>query len=611
MPRCVVDKAERGGAQGACEIDGRMLPESPELNDLFSPSSYDAWAAAVAEAEGDALRAARRLTRKTLDGTKLRALYTADDAVSVADAGQAPFTRGRSVRPAPGGWLRCQRIASADGSLAHAVRDGATAIAWEAAKPVTADALGALPLDLAAVLPVRSAYEDALVSAMASRGCRGDTLGLDPLGYAAQTGTAARALPDALRAAVGQTHEHAWSEDTFPLLVDVTVYHHAGATDAQVLGFALASHLELLRAAEARGVDPGWVAKHTACQLPLTPKVWSSVARLRVMRTLWSHVQRACGIEPAPLWVHGVPSLRVFTRRAAENNILRNTLAMIGGALGGADMLTSLPFDVLTGASDESERLALMTQHMLAEEARFEEQVDLAGGAWRLEAQSAALAKTAWAVAQAIEARGGMAEALASGWVAEQVAGVSETRRERVETRSDGIVGVSRYVVATDTQKPTKVAAPPLAATRVCSPLSLTRDAEAYEQLVDASHAATEGPVRACVYTLGEAARHEQRATWVTHVLASGGFDVVRVPEGEEPPAGLWVLVCGSDAALAAAGPERVKRLKDGGASAVTVVGLRGADATRWEEAGADVLREGVNVVRRLRRALSQAGVRV
>ena len=55
-----------------------------------------------------------------------------------------------------------------------------------------------------------------------------------------------------------------------------------------------------------------------------------------------------------------------------------------------------------------------MTQHMLAEEARFEEQVDLAGGAWRLEAQSAALAKTAWAVAQAIEARGGMAEALAS-----------------------------------------------------------------------------------------------------------------------------------------------------------------------------------------------------
>ena len=285
---------------------------------------------------------ARRQTRKTLDGTKLRALYTADDAVSVADAGQAPFTRGRSVRPAPGGWLRCQWIASADGSLAHAVRDGATAIAWEAAKPVTADALGALPLDLAAVLPVRSAYEDALVSAMASRGCRGDTLGF---GSARVCGAnpAARALPDALRAAVGQTHEYAWSEDTFPLLVDVTVYHHAGATDAQVLGFALASHLELLRAAEARGVDPGWVAKHTACQLPLTPKVWSSVARLRVMRTLWSHVQRACGIEPAPLWVHGVPSLRVFTRRAAENNILRNTLAMIGGALGGADMLTSLP----------------------------------------------------------------------------------------------------------------------------------------------------------------------------------------------------------------------------------------------------------------------------
>jgi len=475
---------------------------------------------------------------------------------------------------------------------------------------MTPELLEASPKGLALVLPVSPEIGDDLMGLMASHGCRGDIAGVDPLGYAARTGTAISELPEALRTAVRRAHAHTWSETTYPLVVDTMPYHEAGATDAQVLGFALATQLALLRAAELEGVGLDWVAQHTACYLPLTPKVWSSVARLRAMRTLWSHLQGVCGVDPSPLWVHGVPSLRVFTRRAPKNNILRNTLSLIGGALGGADMVTSLPFDVLTGSDDESERLALMTQHVLAEEARLEDQVDLAGGAWRLEAQTASLARSAWSVAQAVEAQGGMAAALASGWVSVQVAGVSQTRQERIAVRKDGIVGVSRYVMSTDAQAPEVVRAPTPAPVRVCEPISSVRDASGFERLVDGSHGASEGPVRACVYTLGEVARHEQRATWVTHVLASGGFEPVRVADGESIPEGVWVLVCGSDAALATKGPTFVKTLKERGALEVSVVGLRGADAKHWEAAGAGTLHEGVNVLQVLGRALSRAGVR-
>ena len=587
-----------------------MLPESPELHDLFGTSTYDAWASAVAESEGDALRAARKLTLKTLDGTRLRALYTANDAVTVADAGQAPFTRGRAPQWAPGGWLRCQRIASTEAALTDAIRDGATAVAWDAGRPISNEQIAALPSDLALVLPVGPECSDEQMTALASRGCRGDTGGIDPLGYAARTGTAEGSLSEALRRAVRSAHDRAWSKGTFPLVVDVVPYHEAGATDAQVLGFALATQTAMLRAAEAEGVALDWVAHHMSCQLPLTPKVWSSVARLRAMRTIWSHLQRACGIEPTALWVHGIPSLRVFTRRAPKNNILRNTLSLIGGALGSADAITSVPFDILTGSSQESERLALMTQHVLAEEARLAEQVDLAGGAWRLEAQTASLAQSAWSVAQAVDAHGGMTEALASGWVAEQVAGVSETRQERIAKRKDGIVGVSRYVMSTDRQAPAVVRSLPAAATRVCAPLPLVRDADPFERLVDGAHGVSEGAVPAYIYTLGPVARHEQRATWVTHVLASGGFEPVRVSEGDEIPEGSWVLICGSDAALATKGPALVKDLKGKGALGVSVVGVRGTDAKRWEAAGADVLHEGVNVVRVLQRVLSRVGVR-
>jgi len=587
-----------------------MLPESPELQDLFDLSTYDAWKSAVTDIEGDALRAAKRLARKTLDGAKLRALYTADDALRVADAGQSPFTRGRATVAASGGWLRCQAIGSAETDLADAVRDGATAVAWDAARPMTAVQVLGTPEGLPIVLPACPAGDESLLAALASRGCRGDGAGVDPLGYAARTGTAVSPLKEALRSTVAQSHAHSWSEGTHPLLVDVMPYHEAGATHAQVLGFALATQLALLRAAEVEGVELDWVAKHLACRMPLTPHVWSSVARFRAMRTIWSRLQEACGIDATALWIHGVPSLRVFTRRAPKNNILRNTLSLIGGALGGADMLTSLPFDALTGPTDESVRLALMTQHVLAEEARLEEQVDLAGGAWRLEAQSASLAQSAWSVAQAVEAQGGMAKALASGWVGEQVAGVAQTRRERFAKRKTGIVGVSRYVMNTDRQAPVVLRRPACASVRVCTPLAMVRDADGYEELVDGAHGVTDGPVRACVYTLGDAAMHEQRATWVTHMLASGGLSAVRVAEGDPIPEGLWVMVCGSDAALAAKGPTWVKTLIDGGASAVSVVGLRGSDATRWEAAGADVLREGIDVVHRLRRALSQAAVR-
>ena len=129
---------------------------------------------------------------------------------------------------------------------------------------------------------------------------------------------------------------------------------------------------------------------------------------------------------------------------------------------------------------------------------------------------------------------------------------MSETRRERVETRSDGIVGVSRYVVATDTQKPTKVAAPP-SLPLACVALFVDARRRGV-RAVGRCFACCDGGTGACVRPRSERPHDMNSAPPATHVLASGGFDVVRVPEGEEPPAGLWVLVCGSDAALAAAG---------------------------------------------------------
>ena len=104
-------------------------------------------------------------------------------------------------------------------------------------------------------------------------------------------------------------------------------------------------------------------------------------------------------------------------------NLLRNTAACYAAGLGGADAITSVPFDAVIGLPDAfSRRVARNTVLVLQEEARLHRVIDPAGGSWYLGWLTDQVAEKAWGIFQEIE-RGGRIGMHRNGCVAEHCLG--------------------------------------------------------------------------------------------------------------------------------------------------------------------------------------------
>ena len=101
--------------------------------------------------------------------------------------------------------------------------------------------------------------------------------------------------------------------------------------------------------------------------------------------------------------------------------MLRTTIACAGAALGGADAITVLPFTWALGKPDAfARRIARNTHLVLQEESSLGRVADPAHGAWFIERMTEELAQKSWTLFQDIEAKGGMAAALESGFIQER-----------------------------------------------------------------------------------------------------------------------------------------------------------------------------------------------
>ena len=104
----------------------------------------------------------------------------------------------------------------------------------------------------------------------------------------------------------------------------------------------------------------------------------------------------------------GRPSLRMMSLLYPEQNMLRTTTALLGGAIGGADAMAALGHDYLSGESEEARRLARMTQLIMIEESSLSRSLDPASGSAFIENRTDDLASAAWTQFQTIEAQGGL-----------------------------------------------------------------------------------------------------------------------------------------------------------------------------------------------------------
>ncbi len=290
------------------------------------------------------------------------------------------------------------------------------------------------------------------------------SLGMDPLGALAADGQ----LPGSLEAALDQLADlAAWCSAEAPGLraahVSTVPCHSAGASAVQELGVALATGVAYLRAMEAHGLGVDRAAGQLLFVFALRTDIFAEVAKLRAARALWARVVAACGGSPdaGRMVIHARTSPADRTVRDPWVNMLRSTTECFAAAVGGADSVHAGPYDEAIGAPDDfSRRIAFNTQLLLREESHLHAVADPAGGSWYVEALTDQLVEAGWAELQAIEAAGGMARALDSGWLADRIAAPAAGRAKAVARRKDPITGVSEF--PNIAEEPVEREAPPI-----------------------------------------------------------------------------------------------------------------------------------------------------
>jgi methylmalonyl-CoA mutase len=516
-----------------------VAPREMPLAEGFEPLTREDWQRLVAGVLNK-----RRPEGKQLDGPAAEAtlvstlegglttdpLYLRDDRpLGVPEA--MPFTRGRVLRDAATAWdvRQLHDDPDAAGSRVAVLDDlehGVTSI-WVHVGPdgvavgELAEVLADLRVDLAPV--VVSSWTDqaaaaaALLDVVGDRDSAGGNLGLDPVGAAARTGGAPDLGPigEAVRACAGRD---GWRAIT----VDGRVLHDAGATIVDALAAAVATGVEYLRHLEAEGTSPAESFGHVELRVPATQDQFLTAASIRALRRVWARVGEASGVpeHERGARMHAVTSLRMMTREDPWVNILRSTLAVFGASVGGADAVTVLPHDTVTGLPSRfSRRLARNTQIVLADESNIGRVTDPGGGSWYLESLTDEVAEKVWSRFQEVERAGGAVRALGDGLFRQWVDAASEERRAALATRRQPVTGVSMF--------PTLADLAPERHDRAALPVSdgafePRRDAELYESLRDRARALGEPTV--VVRTLGPQREYSARQGFVTNLLAAGGI---------------------------------------------------------------------------------------
>ena len=616
--------------------------ENVKLAEGFETPSRDEWTALVEKV----LKGAdfeKRLVSKTADGLRIEPLYTPAEALPAAAntvPGSAPFLRGTGTEKVGLGWDIRQFHSGTDArdintAILEDLNGGTTSVALHIAAPGTsglslegdalAKALDGVRLDMCGVAllagenatqaaaALNAVWEKAAISPDKQRG----HYNADPLGTLAITGALSKPINTALADAASLVKNVQNAPGVTALMTDGNPYHCAGATEAQELAAMLATFVAYLRATEAAGLAPKDAIPKIAVTLAADDDQFLTITKLRAARQLIWRVADACGAGDAAGQVHftAVTSWRMMAKRDAWTNILRTTIACAGAALGGADAITVLPFTYALGKTDSfARRVARNVQMVCQEESNLGRVVDPAGGSWYVEKLTADLAQKAWTHFQEIEAKGGMATALETSFMQDEIAKSAAARNKDIATMRAQLTGVSAFPllgddgISTEPWTPAEPA-PAKAATSV-KPLRMARLAEPFETLRDSAdaHAAKTGkPLTVFLASIGKVIDHNIRSTWIKNYLAAGGIaaamtdgypDATAAAAAFKESGDSAACICSSDALYADHAEATAKALKAAGAKLILMAGrpgdaekaLTAAGVDRFLYAGADAV---------------------
>ncbi len=234
--------------------------------------------------------------------------------------------------------------------------------------------------------------------------------------------------------------------------ISISGYHmrEAGASAAQELAFTLADGTAYVEAALARGLVIDDFAPRLSFFFAAWSELFEEVAKFRAARRMWARIVRdrfgARNPRSMACRFHVQTAGSSLTAQSVDNNVVRTTLQALAAVLGGAQSLhTNSRDEALALPTEESVRLALRTQQILAYEAGVTETPDPLAGSYFVETLTDDLEAAAMAYLAEIDAMGGTLAALDAGFQQRQIQESAYRTQRAVDAGEQVVVGVNRF----------------------------------------------------------------------------------------------------------------------------------------------------------------------
>jgi methylmalonyl-CoA mutase N-terminal domain/subunit len=235
-------------------------------------------------------------------------------------------------------------------------------------------------------------------------------------------------------------------------MISISGYHmrEAGCTAAQEVGFTLADGIAYVEAALACGMEVDAFAGRLSFFFASMNNLLEEVAKFRAARRLWARIMTerfaAKKERSAMLRFHTQTGGSTLTAQQPDNNVVRVTIQALAAVLGGTQSLhTNSRDEALALPTEDSVRIALRTQQIIAHESGATDTVDPLAGAYAVESLTNRIEEQARAYIDRIDELGGMVRAIEQGYVQREISDAAYRYQKAIDDGDRIIVGVNEF----------------------------------------------------------------------------------------------------------------------------------------------------------------------
>ncbi len=234
--------------------------------------------------------------------------------------------------------------------------------------------------------------------------------------------------------------------------ISISGYHirEAGSTAAQELAFTLRDGLEYVEYGIRAGLDVDEFAPRLSFFFNSHNDFFEEIAKFRAARRIWAREMKerfgAKDERSLMLRFHTQTAGVSLTAQQPYNNIARVTIQALAAVLGGTNSLHTNSLDeTLALPTEQSARIALRTQQIIAHESGAANTIDPLGGSFFVEELTNKMEEQCLEYFRKIDEMGGMVEAIEAGFPQREIWDASYQFQRAVDSGEKLIVGVNSF----------------------------------------------------------------------------------------------------------------------------------------------------------------------